>query len=51
MAHGEKLFEAILEQEGARLPGARRFVNRERTPVEGFDIPKSLYDEVVEMTG
>ena len=51
MAHGEKLFEAILEQEGTRLPGARRFQNRAKTPTEGFDLPQSLYDEIVSLSG
>lgn len=49
LAHGEKLFDAILAQEGTRLPGARRFANRERTLQTGFDIPKSLYDTILEL--
>ena len=47
LAHGEKLFAAILAQEGTRLPGARRFVNREKTPIEGIDIPKSLHETIM----
>ena len=47
MAHGEKLFEAILSQEGTRLPGERRFANRAKTPADGFDIPQSLHDEIL----
>jgi len=42
----EALFEAILEEEGARLPSARRYANRLRTPSEGITIPRSLYDEI-----
>ena len=49
LAHGEKLFEQILGQEGARLPGDRRLEARERTPSEGIVIPKSLHDTLLEM--
>lgn len=45
-AHGEKLFAAIAEQEGTRLPGERRFENRERIAREGFEVPQVLYDEI-----
>jgi len=47
--HGEKLFKAILEQDGTRLPGARRFVERQKTAKTGIEIPQSLYDEIVEL--
>ncbi len=46
LAHGEKLFKAILEQEGTRLPGARRFIERKKTPQTGIEIPDSLYDTI-----
>ncbi len=46
LAHGEKLFEAILAQEGTRLPGARRFTSRKQTPSSGIDIPESLHQEI-----
>jgi len=49
LAHGEKLFEAILQQEGTRLPGARRFTNREKTPETGIDIPQSLHQTIMEL--
>ena len=49
LAHGEKLFEQILGQEGTRLPGDRRLEARERTPSEGIVIPKSLHDTLLEM--
>lgn len=51
LQHGEKLFREILAQDGTRLPGARRFENRARTPVEGITIPKSLHDEIVGLVG
>lgn len=47
LAHGEKLFEAILAQDGTRLPGARRYENREKTPQTGTAIPQSLYDTIM----
>lgn len=46
LAHGEKLFEKILEQEGTRLPSARRYEARERTPSEGVTIPRSLFESL-----
>ncbi len=49
LAHGEKLFEQILDQEGTRLPGDRRLAARERTPTEGVVIPKSLHDTLLSM--
>ncbi|VAV89789.1 Delta 1-piperideine-2-carboxylate reductase (NAD(P)H) @ Delta 1-pyrroline-2-carboxylate reductase (NAD(P)H) [hydrothermal vent metagenome] len=50
LAHGEKLFEAILTQQGTRLPGARRFINRQKTPQTGIEIPDSLYQEILELS-
>ncbi len=49
LAHGEKLFEAILEQEGTRLPGARRFENRQKTAETGIEIPQSLHQTILEL--
>lgn len=49
LAHGEKLFEAILVQEGTRLPGARRFENREKTAESGIDIPQSLHESILDL--
>jgi len=43
LAHGEKLFAKILEQEGTRLPSDRRYEARLRTPSEGVSIPASLH--------
>ena len=47
LARGERLFEAILAQEGTRLPGARRFENRELTAQRGIEIPQSLHAEIL----
>jgi LDH2 family malate/lactate/ureidoglycolate dehydrogenase len=46
LAHSEKLFAKILQQDGARLPSERRYRARQRTPSEGISIPRSLYDEL-----
>ncbi|MEP3629501.1 MAG: Ldh family oxidoreductase [Hyphomicrobiales bacterium] len=51
LAHGEKLFDEILAQEGTRLPGERRFQMREKTPDTGFTIPQSLHDEISSLLG
>ncbi len=44
MAHGERLFDRILDQKGARLPSDRRYAARKRTAVEGVLVPASLHD-------
>ena len=46
LGRAEALFALILQQDGTRLPSDRRFAARQRTPNEGIDIPKSLYDEL-----
>ncbi|GAA1643175.1 bifunctional delta(1)-pyrroline-2-carboxylate/delta(1)-piperideine-2-car boxylate reductase [Microbacterium flavum] len=43
LAHGEKLFERILQQDGTRLPSDRRYQARKRTAVEGVRVPLSLH--------
>ncbi|HET8790891.1 MAG TPA: Ldh family oxidoreductase [Modicisalibacter sp.] len=43
--HAEALFEGIISQ-GARLPSQRRYAARERSLVNGVDIPESLYNEL-----
>lgn len=48
LAHAEKLFARVLEQDGTRLPSDRRYRARERTPTEGVTIPKSLHDTLRE---
>lgn len=42
----EGLFQEMLADEGVRLPGDRRLANRERTPREGVQVPKALFDQV-----
>ena len=46
MARGERLFEAVLSQEGTRLPGNRRFENRLVTAELGIDVPISLHNDI-----
>ncbi len=50
LAHGEKLFKAILEQQGTRLPGSRRFIERQKTRATGIEIPASLYQSIQALT-
>ena len=47
--HSEKLFEQIIAQEGARLPGDRRRINRERNLREGIALPQAVYDKIIEI--
>lgn len=42
----ESLAEAILSQDGTRMPGARRFGIRDAAAKEGVDIPDHLIDEL-----
>ena len=42
----ETLIGAILQQEGTRLPGARRLALRAAAVRDGLDIPASLHDEL-----
>ncbi|MEO1495399.1 MAG: Ldh family oxidoreductase [Pseudomonadota bacterium] len=51
IARGERLFTAMLEQEGVRLPGDRRHAARAQTPVGGIEIPKSLADTIHDLIG
>jgi len=51
LAHGEKLFSEILDQDGTRLPGARRFENRKATASEGIEVPKSLHEQILGLLG
>ena len=44
--HGERLFAAMLAQEGVRLPGDRRLIARAETPEEGIEVPRVLHDKI-----
>jgi (2R)-3-sulfolactate dehydrogenase (NADP+) len=41
-----RLGQSIAEQEGARLPGARRAANRARIEAEGVSVPQELLDRI-----
>jgi (2R)-3-sulfolactate dehydrogenase (NADP+) len=41
-----RLAQSIAEQEGARLPGARRAANRARIEAEGVAVPQELLDRI-----
>lgn len=43
----ERLFSAITDQEGARLPGQRRLGARARTAQEGIVITRKLYEKLM----
>jgi delta1-piperideine-2-carboxylate reductase len=49
--HAERLFDAILAQEGTRLPGMKRFEARKRTTAEGITISEELYATILSDTG
>ncbi len=51
LARIEGLFQQMLADDGVRLPGDRRLANRARTPVNGVDVPKALYDHVTALAG
>lgn len=46
IAHGERLFERMLTQEGVRLPGDRRLVARAETPEKGIEVPGVLWEAI-----
>ena len=45
----ESLFERILEQDGTRLPGDRRYANRARSATEGIECPATLHQQILDM--
>jgi (2R)-3-sulfolactate dehydrogenase (NADP+) len=47
----ETLVAAMLQDEGVRLPGARRLALAQRAGVEGIRIPQSLADQLRELAG
>ena len=51
LAHSEGFFDRLLALEGTRLPGARRHNNRAKTPGQGIDIPRSLFETIAKLTG
>ena len=51
LAHVETLFERLLADGDARLPGDRRIANRARTAGEGITVEDTLYATVCELAG
>lgn len=51
LAHGERLFERILEQDGTRLPSDRRYEARARTTRDGVVVPRSVLDSLEALRG
>ena len=47
----ERLIDAMLADEGVRLPGSRRDALAERARVEGVDIPHSLVAQLTALAG
>lgn len=50
LSHGEKLIDAILAQNGTRLPGARRHNSRDQTRTGGITVHQGLYQEILTLT-
>jgi len=47
----ETMLAKMLEDEGVRLPGARRHAERERVRVQGVDVPDALLSELQALAG
>jgi (2R)-3-sulfolactate dehydrogenase (NADP+) len=47
----ETMLAKMLEDEGVRLPGARRHAERERVGVQGVDVPDALLSELQALSG
>jgi LDH2 family malate/lactate/ureidoglycolate dehydrogenase len=43
---GERFFDDLKQQGGARLPSARRYAARARTACDGVDVPISMLDQI-----
>ena len=50
-AHAEGFFTELSSQDGVRLPGRRRHINRQKTPVDGIQVNRSLYETITELAG
>ncbi len=51
LAHAEGFFARLGGIAGVRLPGDRRYANRERNAAANIEVPRSLHDRIVELTG
>ena len=50
LSHAEGFFAELTALEGVRLPGDRRYANRERTPSAGVAIPEALHNKILDLT-
>ena len=48
--HSEAFFERMLEIDGVRLPGDRRYGNRNRSRDDGVDVSDELHAKIVALT-
>jgi delta1-piperideine-2-carboxylate reductase len=48
-AYAENMFAAILENPDAKLPGDRRYKNREHSEKNGFSLSKELHDKILKI--
>jgi LDH2 family malate/lactate/ureidoglycolate dehydrogenase len=51
IAHGERLFAKILEQDGTRLPSDRRYSARQRTVTDGVTVARPLFKTLEALRG
>lgn len=49
LERGESLFNAVLDQEGTRLPGDRRHASRAETRHSGIELPARLHREIQDL--
>lgn len=46
-SHADAFFAELSALDGVRLPGDRRYENRQRTPDDGIDIPETLHRQIL----
>jgi len=46
----DKLFKRILEQDGTRLPSSRRYEARNRTQIDGVNVPIDLHQQILDFS-
>ena len=48
--HSEAFFEKMLEIDGVRLPGARRYANRRTAETDGVDVSDDMREKIIALT-
>ena len=51
MGRVESLFQRVLQDGAARLPGDRRHANRAAAEADGIEVPEALYRTILELAG